>query len=293
MTVFADPRLELAVRAALPQEVLAQPLSSLTHLRAASLGVRRLGGIATLSELRFVDLSDNPLTSLVELGGNTKLIQAELRGVHAASLEGLAGLPDLEGVDLRGARVIDIRALTGLPTLRTLDIGSCLVRELGPVSTLTKLESLTLGAARGEGATKLDLAPLGGLSNLRQLRIYGLHLESSAVFDEFVNLEELVLERCSFGDQLLGLRRLPRLEYLSLAGCRPLKLSALEGQERLHCVVLDEAEFDSLAPLCGLESLERLSLRGIEANKIPELSRLRARANLRELRVGDELLALG
>ena len=291
MTNFADPCFELAVRAALPQEVLAQPLASLTHLRAAGRGIRRLAGVAALSELRFVDLSDNPISSLVELGANTKLIQLELRGITASSLAGLSGLPDLESVDLRGSQVISVDALSGSPTLRTLELGGCEVRELTTLETLSRLESLSLGDPSPDAdivTPKLD--PVRGLSSLRQLRLHGLHIESCALFDELVNLEELVLERCSLGDGLRGLRRLPRLELLSLARCEGIELAALEGQERLSAVILDATKLGSLAPLCSLESLERVSLRGASFAEDNGLERLSAHPRLRELRVNERLV---
>lgn len=287
MTTFADPRLELAVRAALPQEVLAQPLSALTKLRAVGRGIRRLGGIAALSELRFVDLSDNPIASLVELGATTKLILLELRGIAAASLTGLDGLPDLEGLDLAGSELVDIDALAGAPALRSLELARTPVTKLGALSTLTKLESLSLGGhlAQRDG---LGLTPLEGLAGLRQLRLYGLHIESADLFDEFVNLEELVLEQCTFGDDLRALRRLPRLEYLSLQGCAGVDLAVLEGQERLSCLVLDDAKLGSLAPLLRLDSLEQLSLEG--ASYEDGLEQLGKHTKLRELRVNNELV---
>ena len=300
-TPFDDPRLELAVRAALPQEVLAQPLGSLTHLDAAERGIRRLGGIAALSELRFANLRGNPLASVVELGANTKLIEVDLSHTQMSTTEGLGGLPDLESVDLYGSRVVDIRGLAGAPALRSLDLGQCRVGELGPLETFTRLESLTLGnpfvhVRRGcvaaiPEAVALDLDPIKGLTSLRQLRLYGVDVYDTSVFENLVHLEELVLEGCTFGDSPEGLARLPRLEYLSLASCELESLTFLAGQTRLRSLVLDEAHIGDLSALRQLEALEQVSLR--DAKFEGDAKALAQHPRLRELRVGNRLIDLG
>jgi Leucine-rich repeat (LRR) protein len=297
---FADPRLELAVRAAMPQDVLAQPLSSLTRLDAAQLGIRRLRGIEQLSELRWLDLSGNPLVGVTELGANTKLIRLSLAHTGTPTLNGLAGLPDLEDLDLYGSRVLSIDAVAGLPSLRSLDLGLCIVKQLDPLARLTKLESLTLGnpvlhiVRRVVFSTPepiaLDLTPIEQLHALRQLRLCGVQISLLARLAELVGLEELVLERCSLGGGLRTLPRLPRLELLSLAHCKVDDLAPLAELPRLRVLQLDEGTFGDLAALAGCESLESLSLREVKLAEHQIDTLLRQLPQLTSLRVGDRLI---
>jgi internalin A len=297
---FADPRLELAVRAAMPQDVLAQPLSSLTRLDAAKLGVRRLRGIEQLSELRWLDLSGNPLVGVTELGANTKLIRLSLAHTGTSTLTGLAGLPDLEDLDLYGSRVVSIDAVAGLPSLRSLDLGLCIVKQLDPLARLTKLESLTLGNpalhivrrvvfAKPEPIA-LDLKPIEQLHALRQLRLFGVQVDGLGCLAELVGLEELVLERCSLMGGLRALPRLPRLELLSLADCKVDDLSLLTELPRLRVLQLDEGNFGDLSALQGCESLESLSLREIDLREHQIETLLRQLPQLTSLRVGNRVI---
>jgi internalin A len=297
---FVDPRLELAVRAAMPQEVLAQPLGSLTQLAAPGLGIRRLGGIEQLSELRWLDLSRNPLTSVIELGSNTKLIRVLLEHTSLSTLDGLGGMPDLEDLDLYGSRVVDIADIAGLPALRSLDLGLCLVKDLGPLRSLTRLESLTIGnptlhlARRSifaaPDAVALDLAPIRQLHALSQLRLYGLIMPSLMGLQELVGLEELVLERCELSDRFARFPRLPRLEVLSLNNCRVPDLGALAELPRLRVLSLDDAKIRDLSPLLACERLEILSLRDTEIDAKAGVEQLRRLPRLAEIRVDNRVI---
>lgn len=298
-SLFADPRLELAVRAAMPQDVLAQPMSALTRLDAADLGIRRLRGIEQLSELRWLDLSRNPLVGVSELGANTKLIGLKLTQTGTSTLTGLAGLPDLEDLNLHGSRVVSIEAAAGLPSLRSLDLGLCIVKQLGPLARLTKLESLTLGnPAQRFGRSifsvpepiDLDLAPIQQLHSLRQLRLFGLRIESLARLAELVHVEELIIEHCKLGDKLSALPRLPRLEVLSLANCEIDDLGKLAQLPRLRVLQLAEPKHGDLSALAGCESLEWLSLGDVELREHQVDNLLRLLPRLTSLRVGNRLI---
>jgi internalin A len=296
---FADPRLELAVRAAMPQDVLAQPLSSLTRLDAANLGIRRLRGIEQLSELRWLDLSRNPLLGIAELGSNTKLIRLSLAHTEASTLTGLAGLPYLEDLDLSSSRVVSLDAVAGLPSLRSLDLGQCEVKRLDPLARLTKLQSLTLGSPPvklGRRLTAipepidLELMPIQQLHSLRQLRLFGLRMDSLARLTELVGLEELLIDYGQIRDGLLGLPGLPRLEMLSLSYCEIGDLAPLTQLPRLQVLQLAGNNYRDFSALAGCESLESLSLRDIELADHQIETMLRLLPRLTQLRVKDRLI---
>ncbi len=299
-SLFADPRLELAVRAAMPQDVLAQPMTSLTRLDAANLGIRRLRGIEQLSELRWLDLSRNPLVDVAELGANTKLIRLNLAQTGMATVTALAGLPDLEDLDLHDSRVLSLDAVAALPSLRCLDLARCSVLQLDPLARLTKLETLTLGTPALQVGRSLlsvpepvviDLAPIQQLHSLRQLRLYGLQLDSLARLHELVGIEELIIEHCKLSEGLRAVPRLPRLELLSLANCKIDDLAPLAELPRLRILQLAGTGFGDLGALAGCGSLEWLNLRDVELrsqqiewvwNQLPQLTQLRANNRLFE-----------
>lgn len=291
---YDDPRLELAVQTAGSSPAL------VTQLCARALGIRRLGGIEQLAELRWLDLSDNPLASVAELRANTKLRRLILKNTSTSTLRGLDGLPELEDLDLYGSRVIAIPELAGLG-LRSLDLGQCIVPDLDPLAT-TKLESLTLGNPRlhvprrslysSHDPLRLDLSAIRRLSSLRQLRLYGLHLSSVTVLRELVKLEELVLDHCVFGDQLRELPELPRLELLSLVDCELPELRAIASLPRLRVLALDEAKLTDLSPLLACPALEQLSLRSAEIKNRSGVEGLREHPRLLELRLDHQLISL-
>jgi internalin A len=296
---FADPRLELAVRAAMPQDVLAQPLSSLTRLDAANLGIRRLRGIEQLSELRWLDLSRNPLLGVAELGSNTKLIRLSLAYTAASSLTGLAGLPDLEDLDLSGSSVVSIDAVAGLPSLRSLDLGHCIIKQLDPLARLSKLESLTLGRPPLKlgrhltsipEPTDLDLAPIQQQHSLRQLRLFGLRIDSLARLTELVGIEELLIEYGKLRDGLHGLPNLPRLEVLSLSHCEIGDLAPLAQLPRLQVLQLAGKNYRDFGVLAGCESLESLSLRDVDLADHQIQILLQQLPQVTQLRVDDRLI---
>lgn len=291
---YDDPRLQLAVEAA-------SSTGPVTHLCARELGIRRLGGIEQLGELRWLDLAGNPLTSVTELRANTKLRRLILKNTGMSTLRGLEGLPELEDLDLYSSRVLAIPELEGLP-LRSLDLGLCIVPKLGPLATLIKLESLTLGNPRlhiGRGMMfaeaeplHLDLSAIRQLSSLRQLRLYNLRISSAKIFEQLVNLEELTLDYCVFGDRLRELPELPRLELLSLEDCELPDLRALASLPRLRVLQLDESKLTDVTPLLACPALEQLSLRKVEIEQRDHIERLREHPRLFELRLDHRLIAL-
>jgi Leucine-rich repeat (LRR) protein len=298
-SLFADPRLELAVRAAMPQDVLAQPMSSLTRLDAANLGIRRLRGIEQLCELRWLDLSRNPLIDVADLGANTKLIRLSLANTTPSTLTGLAGLPDLEDLDLYGSRVLSLDAVAGLPSLRCLDLALCTVLRLDPLARLSKLESLTLGTPPLQIGRKLtsvsepvvlELAPIQQLHSLRQLRLLALQIDGLARLNELVGVEELVLDYCKFGGGLGALPRLPRLELLSLFNTEIDDLAPLAELPRLRILQLTGSTCGDLSRLAGCESLEYLNLRDIQLQDYQVQTIQRQLPRLTQLRVNDRLI---
>jgi internalin A len=196
--------------------------------------------------------------------------------------------------------LISLDAVAALPSLRCLDLARCSILQLGPLARLTKLESLTLGTPALQigrsllsvpEPVALDLAPIQPLHSLRQLRLFGLQLDSLARLSELVGVEELLIEHCKLVEGLRGLPRLPRLELLSLANCRIEDFAPLAELPRLRILQLAGTGIGDLERLAGCESLEWLNLRDVELRsqqiewvwqRLPQLTQLRVNNQLFE-----------
>jgi Leucine-rich repeat (LRR) protein len=283
---YLDPRLALAVDAA-----QADTSGPLTRLAASDLNIRRLGGIEQLTSLRELDLAHNPIASVIELGALTELRRLTLARTLVPSLRGLEGLPALVDLSVHAGAVAKLDALAGLG-LRSLDLRGCPVRDLDPVASMTRLEALSFGqvttAVDGAFLTRynaraFDLAPLRALDRLRKLHVGGVALDDARVLDALVTLEELILDSCEFGDRLINLPALPRVELLVVRDCRDLRLEAVAQLPRLRELVLDHVELDDLSPLLGCATLERVRLLETELGDRRSLDQLREHPNLVEL----------
>jgi Leucine-rich repeat (LRR) protein len=227
------------------------------------------------------------------------LIRLNLAQTGMSLLTALAGLPYLEDLDLHASRVLSLDAVAALPSLRCLDLARCSISQLDPLARLTKLESLTLGTPALQigrsmlsvpEPTMLNLAPIQQLHSLRQLRLFGLQIDSLARLNELVGIEELIIEHSKLGGGLRALPRLPRLELLSLANCEIDDFAPLAELPRLRILQLGGKGFGDLAALAGCESLEWLTLRDVELRSQQIESIRRQLPRLTQLRVNNRLI---
>ena len=122
VVTFADPRLERAVRAALPTGSDGDPtcglLASLTSLSATGAGIESLEGIQNLTGLTDLELGDNSIRDLRPLAGLTRLTTLGLFGNAIADVSPLAGLTNLADLRLQqNSDLSDIRPLLDNPGL--------------------------------------------------------------------------------------------------------------------------------------------------------------------------------
>ncbi|MCK6516981.1 hypothetical protein L6R46_18215 [Myxococcota bacterium] len=213
-----------------------------------------------------------------------------LKGATDAALAPLGGLRHLEALSLRSPRVTDegLMSLGERPGLVELDLGGAGVREAAGLAGLTGLRQLSMArcpltprAARviaGLGALERltlshsglggdALAPLGGLSRLKILRLAGLRPSGLGFLEGLSALEELDLSgEGALTDEALAplgnLRALRRLSLRGRAGLRGPGLRQLAGLLALEELDLGgtSVEHPHLAALEGLTGLTRLSL---------------------------------
>ena len=122
--VFADMRLEAAVRSALRLSsnvpVTAEGMATLTRLTAARRGISDLTGIEEATGLERLDLGNNEITNISLLSVLTNLENLDLADNEITDISVLSGLSRLETLDLRNNDVMDVMPLVGLTSLTQL-----------------------------------------------------------------------------------------------------------------------------------------------------------------------------
>lgn len=208
-------------------------------------GVADLGfALASLRCLRQVRLDRNRLCRLPSLQSCSQLRFLGLSFNGLTSLEGLQGLQSLEELRVNGNRLTSLRSLRSLPSLRTLEAARNQLQSVDGVQALPSLESLQVD---GNAITSLGTARSsfrGRLAQAVSRSSLGSEQKTAAQEERGLSLDELFLRenRLVTLDSLEALE-LGRLQVLDLRG-NP--LADREHVERVlvRCVALVELHCD-------------------------------------------------
>ena len=118
--------------------------SNITELTMPSQRLGSIGPLRKCTKLRTVDLSQNYLSDLTPLSGNTEMVSLLLKGNRIQSCEGLYPLVRLETLDLSDNRVSDVSALSGCMYLSWLDLSNNALSYLTPLYSCINLRHLDL-----------------------------------------------------------------------------------------------------------------------------------------------------
>lgn len=261
---FPDSALEAAVRDQIGIQGSYIPLNELegiTELDASGRGIESLQGIASLPNLRRLDLGRNRVGDLRPLAELSHLAAVDLRNnyisdLEAVHLESLTELPDLSELSLRNNR----------DSAHPEEPNN--VRRISDISLLAELSSLEVLDLRNNHVE--DISPLAELEALRILDLRGNRLVDDAL------------------DNLVSLRR---LKHLNLRENDLREIDALASLEQLEYLNLhSNHRIESILPLSSLSGLKVLIARGVpiaeEAGVLRELADLR-RLNVRETGLRD------
>ena len=171
-TWMPDPALRIAVRGEiglLPDVPLTkEKMRSVGYIDIAGKGISDLTGLEFATNLRELDLRDNPITDLRPLANLTTLERLYLSDIFPSTptldLRPLANLINLEELTLENSKVSDINPLARLKKLQILDLSHNDISDLRPLVGLRELRKLRI-----EGNPISDLTPLSGL-NLEHLK---------------------------------------------------------------------------------------------------------------------------
>jgi len=115
---FADPQLEAAVRQAIGEherDILLSDVEDLACLEAPSAGISDLCGLEHWAALVELDLSQNEIVGIAQLGELLYLTRLDLQGNRIADIGPLIYLLRLVEIDLSHNRIADIQPLVNNP----------------------------------------------------------------------------------------------------------------------------------------------------------------------------------
>ena len=161
-----DPALRTAVRGEiglLPDVPLTKErMQAVGDIDVAGRGISDLTGLEFATNLRELDLRDNPITDLRPLTNLTTLKGLYLSDIFPSTppldLRPLANLINLEDLTLENSKVSDISPLARLKKLEILHLSHNDISDLRPLAGLKELRKLRIS-----GNPIKDLTPLSGL----------------------------------------------------------------------------------------------------------------------------------
>lgn len=107
-------------------------------------GIREMGFLSGLKELRGVNLNNNSITDLTPLTGLSRLERLGLAGNEIGDITPIAGLSELFDLSLDENRIEDISALTGLSHLNQLGLSDNQIQDLSPLAEKKELLYLSV-----------------------------------------------------------------------------------------------------------------------------------------------------
>ncbi len=251
---FPDPHLEAVIRLSLDQpegSLSKSQLATITHLEAPHAGIRDLTGmnhlvgitslnlagnrvtdVSPLSRLRVLkslDLTDNAMVHLEEIGFARLSKLPHLKELNLAhnvrrhadgsserlqDISLLRAFTNLNDLCLSDNHISDISHLKPLSRLQRLDLSENPFHDASALQDMKMLESLNLRQTGIE-----DITMLGALHRLKYLNLHSTPARSPfEPLGKLVNLKTLILRNVSIGDDTSFLRELSSLRRLNLRG---------------------------------------------------------------------------
>ena len=266
-------------------------LSNLQNLYALDLSgswfyPEELSTIASLPNLKYLNLSDCGLSTVAGLENVVELTDLNLSGNSIRNLNPLSSLYHLQELDLSHNAVTDLSALSNLAYLNRLDVSYNALSSIGPiapcyklnwlaashnsltsVSALTNLTELTYLDVSHNQLTDVDV--IGECTNLQELNISNNQISQIWSFHTLVNLTDFYFSNNSieylpeWNVAECSLRKIDG-SYNSLYSVEP-----LSGIRTLNIVNLDYNYITSVAPLADCYTLIQVNIYGNEI-KDPE-----------------------
>ena len=273
-------------------------LKDFTNLQSLSLreneAITDLSPLSGLTQLKELNLMGTSAVDLSPLAGLTNLEDLKLANPEISDLSPLAGLTTMKSLhlddgSLTSSKILDLSPLAGMTRLEQLYIPSTPnYTDFSPLSGLTQLRELTMMGTRYSNSNSIDslefltnmtqletlyisvrsvdLAPLAGLVNLKNMELLGeFRADDLSVFSNLTQMEALLLRRAT-----------------SQTLCTAQDLSALSGLTNMRRLVISVSGLDSLTGVENMKNLEELEVNMMDAT-LTNLSPLAGLSKLRTL----------
>ena len=269
-----DPNLRAAIEAALGKSggapITVDQIAALTRLEAPNATISDLTGLEHATNLTGLFLGDthvegrgwintNSIKDLSPLAELTNLTWLNLSQNNITDLSPLAELTNLTWLDIGGNNLSNISPVSGLINLTALRLWRNNISDISPVADLTHLTELNLN-----NNNITDLSPVTGFTNLTKLRLGGNNITDLSPLAELTNLTSLVLWINSISD-ISAVAGLTNLTYLNLAENSISDISALVNLTNLTHLELPFNSISNLSSLVantGIGSGDEVDVRG-------------------------------
>ena len=282
---IADPNLAQAIREAVDTptgDLTEADLQRLVVLVAQRRDITSLDGFTTATNLVFLDLSYNALSTVVLTPGFPSLGDVELRGNEITNLTATGLLPSLVHLGLSENLITEVAFLGQMPQLAYLELDYNEVSVFNPDRDLGQLVWLNLAFNHIQNLDFLTRLP--GLT--------GLFLDDNGLTNltfpvALTNLTWLTLDVNRISD-LAFLTSLPKLMILELASNFAGRYAFPEGLATLQHINLGENRLTNVVFAPDLTNLTTLYL---DDNRFTELPNLLPLYSLQTLDLGVNQLA--
>ena len=252
-----------------------------------------------LTNLKDLNISNTGAANLSPLAGLTNLTKLAIANPDISDLSPLSNLTNLTTLylddgSLTSSKILDLSPLASLVNMEQLYIPpSPNYTDFSPLSGMTKLREFLMMGTRRTGSNSIqslsfltnmtqlerigivvdgvDLSPIAGLTQLRDVELNGeLYGENTSIFRKLVNMESLLLHasnETSFSakdmSDFAGMKNLRRLE---ISIDELISLTGLEGLTKMESLTIyshtdtKTETITTLEPLSGMTELRELTL---------------------------------
>ncbi len=118
-----------------------------------------LEGIAGLTDLEELDISESSIKSLAPIAKLVKLTRLDAHATAIRSLAPLSGMKRLAWLDVRDTQIASVAGLGALPSLKYVDLGNDQVGSVAPLASSTSIETVWLPGSKVANVSVLAKIP--------------------------------------------------------------------------------------------------------------------------------------
>ncbi|MFW6210591.1 MAG: leucine-rich repeat domain-containing protein [bacterium] len=230
VAAFADPVLEhyirVKVRKTDGRNVCMSDCAKIQSLiiegTEGAQAIEKLDGIEALTGLKTLVIRHSRVAKLDPLEELTGLTHIDFSHNYISNIEPLEDLTSLVYLDLQKNRIKDTAPVSGLTNLNYLNLSSNSLNDVDDLANLVNLEILYFAGNNYWGDDSpygtpppLDLSPIAGLTNLKELQLSANTIEDIGAIAGFLDLEIINLAVNEIVD-ISPLGGLPNLVHVNL-----------------------------------------------------------------------------